>query len=153
MEPILLVLILVVVLAGSVGAVAVSRRRSRGIELEPPPSARRPSATRPIEPPRPASAPEASGGPTGVADVEPDLSDAQVADIEAALAEAEAEAAVPEAPAKPRFRDRLGKARSLFSGYLGSILSRGVDDATFDELEEALIRADVGVTLTTSLLD
>ena len=153
MEPILLVLILVVVLAGSMGAVAVSRRRSRGIELEPAP--RKPT-TRPISPPRPASAPEASGAPTGVADVEPDLSDAQVAEIEDALAEAEAEADVvapPAAPVKPRFRDRLGKARSLLSGYLGSILSRGVDDQTFEELEEALIRADVGVQLTTSLLD
>jgi len=150
MEPILLVLLLVALLAGSMGALALSRRRSRGIELEPPP---RKPAGRPIQPPRPAHAPEASGAPTGVADVEPDLSDAQVAEIEDALAEAEAEAEAPAPAVKPRFRDRLGKARSLLSGYLGSILSRGVDDQTFDELEEALIRADVGVQLTSSLLD
>ena len=148
MEPILLVLVLVALLAGSMGAVALTRRRSRGIELEPPP---RKPAGRPVQPPRRAHAPEASGAPTGVADVEPDLSDAQVAEIEDALAEAETEA--PPALVRPRFRDRLGKARSLLSGYLGSILSRGVDDQTFDELEEALIRADVGVQLTSSLLD
>jgi fused signal recognition particle receptor len=47
---------------------------------------------------------------------------------------------------RPRFRDRLGKARGALSGYLGSVLSRAkVDDETWDELEEALIRADVGV--------
>jgi fused signal recognition particle receptor len=39
------------------------------------------------------------------------------------------------------------------SGYLGSILSRGIDPETWDELEEALIRADVGMATTTSLLD
>jgi fused signal recognition particle receptor len=57
-------------------------------------------------------------------------------------------------PVKPRFRDRLGKARSLFSGYMGSVLSRStIDDETWDELEEALIRADVGVQTTTQVLD
>ena len=57
-------------------------------------------------------------------------------------------------PRRPRFRDRLGKARSLLAGYLGSVLSRpSIDAATWDELEEALVRADVGVSLTASLLD
>ncbi len=37
---------------------------------------------------------------------------------------------------------------------MGSILSRStIDDETWDELEEALIRADVGVSLTSRLLD
>lgn len=59
------------------------------------------------------------------------------------------------APAeRPRLRDRLGKARSLLSGYLTSVLSReAIDQETWDELEEALVRADVGVRLTTELLD
>jgi len=81
-------------------------------------------------------------------------------DVDAALAAAVEEAlapsveAEPEAPAKPRFRDRLGKARTLFSGYMGSILSRPkIDAQTWDELEEALIRADVGIEPTTELLD
>jgi hypothetical protein len=38
---------------------------------------------------------------------------------------------------KPRFRDRLGKARTLFGGYMGSILSREDRPQTWDELEEA----------------
>ncbi len=37
---------------------------------------------------------------------------------------------------------------------MGSVLSRGkIDQETWDELEEALIRADVGVQATTDLLD
>jgi fused signal recognition particle receptor len=51
-------------------------------------------------------------------------------------------------------RERLGKARGLFSGYVGSVLSRSkIDEETWDDLEEALVRADVGVTTTASLLD
>ena len=55
---------------------------------------------------------------------------------------------------RPTFKGRLGRARSAFSGYVGSILSRSaVDQATWDELEEALILADVGVGPTQELLD
>ena len=55
---------------------------------------------------------------------------------------------------RPNFRDRLGKARSAFSGYLGAVRSRStVDTEVWDELEEALILADVGVPTTTALLD
>jgi len=51
------------------------------------------------------------------------------------------------------YRGRLGKARGLLSGYLGAVRSKGkIDAATWDELEEALIRADVGVGATDSLL-
>ncbi len=59
-----------------------------------------------------------------------------------------------ELPVKPRFRDRLGKARGLLSGYVGSITGRSkIDEEAWEELEEALIRADVGITTTTKLLD
>jgi fused signal recognition particle receptor len=59
-----------------------------------------------------------------------------------------------EAPVRPKFRDRLGKARSTLSGYLISIGARGrIDAETWDELEEALIRADVGMEPTIELLD
>jgi fused signal recognition particle receptor len=70
--------------------------------------------------------------------------------------------APPPAPAPPpqpaaepaSYRSRLGKARGLLSGYMGAVRSRGkIDDATWDELEEALIRADVGVGATDALLD
>ena len=74
--------------------------------------------------------------------------------VEAAPPESVVEEPEPPAVARPRVRDRLGKARGLFSGYVGSVLSRaGVDETTWDELEEALVRADVGLDATTSLLD
>jgi fused signal recognition particle receptor len=61
----------------------------------------------------------------------------------------------PSEPPEPAtYRGRLGKARGLLSGYLGSVRSKGkVDAATWDDLEEALIRADVGVGATDALLD
>ncbi len=42
----------------------------------------------------------------------------------------------------------------MVSGYLTAIVGRaGIDDTTWDDLEEALVRADVGVGLTTEILD
>ncbi len=60
----------------------------------------------------------------------------------------------PEITLEPAtYRGRLGKARGLLSGYLGAVRSRGkIDTATWDDLEEALIRADVGVGATDTLL-
>ncbi len=56
-------------------------------------------------------------------------------------------------PEPATYRGRLGKARGLLSGYLGAVRSRGkIDATTWDELEEALIRADVGVGATDGLL-
>jgi len=81
------------------------------------------------------------------AEAEPDVvvvEEATVAEIEEALAP------VVEAPERPRFRDRLAKARTAFAGFLGRST---VDEATWEELEDALILADVGVALSSDLLD
>ena len=51
------------------------------------------------------------------------------------------------------FRNRLATARGTFSGFLASVASRGVDDATWEELEDALVLADAGVGTATSVLD
>ncbi len=61
----------------------------------------------------------------------------------------------PEPPVieKPRLRDRLGRTRSAFSGAFGRVRGRKIDDETWDELEEALLLADVGMPTTTRLLD
>ena len=51
------------------------------------------------------------------------------------------------------YQSRLGKARGLLAGYLGAVRSKGrIDASTWDDLEEALIRADVGVGATGALL-
>jgi fused signal recognition particle receptor len=61
----------------------------------------------------------------------------------------------PSAPAEaPALRDGMAKSRGAISGYLQALRSRrSVDDATWDDLEEALLRADVGLATTTALLD
>jgi fused signal recognition particle receptor len=59
----------------------------------------------------------------------------------------------PEVIEKPRLRDRLGRTRSGFLGAFGRMRGKKIDDDTWDELEEALLLADVGMTTTTKLLD
>lgn len=57
-------------------------------------------------------------------------------------------------PVKPTFFDRLGRARSAFTGYLGGLVGAGtLDDEAWEDLEEALIRADVGVQTAMKLLE
>lgn len=75
-------------------------------------------------------------------------------DDSAVIDEPLAESAIVEAPVAATFRDRLGKARSTMAGYLSSVVSRGdVNEQTWEELEEALIRADVGVAPTMEILE
>ena len=51
-------------------------------------------------------------------------------------------------------RDRLARARTTLAGAFAGVLGRtGITDATWDDLEDALLRADVGVGVTTELLD
>lgn len=84
----------------------------------------------------------------------PDLGGARVLDEPAVDEDDPLSDPVESIPEPATFRDRLGKARSAMSGYLSSIVSRGdVNADTWDELEEALIRADVGVGATTEILD
>ncbi|MBU3688617.1 MAG: signal recognition particle-docking protein FtsY [Acidimicrobiales bacterium mtb01] len=54
----------------------------------------------------------------------------------------------------PSFRERMGKAAAAMAGVLGGVRSRqGIGNDTWDDLEEALLRADVGIGVTTALLD
>ena len=127
MPIVLIIAILAAVLViGSVGFVSY-RGRGQRLPVEPPASP--PQVLRPttVSTPVPETVPESTYEPVPLP--EPEV-------------------------VRPRFRDRLGKARGLLGGYMGTILGRDAIDAdTWDELEEALIRADVGITTTTSLLD
>ncbi|MGA1111939.1 MAG: signal recognition particle-docking protein FtsY, partial [Ilumatobacteraceae bacterium] len=56
--------------------------------------------------------------------------------------------------APPSFRDRLSRARGVFANATTGVLRRSaIDQATWDDLEEAMLRADLGVKVTTALLD
>ena len=167
MEIVILVVALLVVVGIVVGFVAARRGPDRGALLEPPPAPPAPPLRSPdpvldledIDPnepssgvgvaPRPGEAPPVEEVPDALVP-EPDAE--TVAEIEEALADAVVEE--QREAVRPRFRDRLGRARSTVAGYLGSIRSRsGIDEETWEELEEALIRADVGVQTTQGLLD
>jgi fused signal recognition particle receptor len=59
----------------------------------------------------------------------------------------------PEPPTEPpTYRGRLGNVRGVFSGAVSALRAGRIDAATWDSLEEALIRADVGVATTNALL-
>ncbi len=133
----LLIALLVLVVGG--GVAFVTLRRGRETTLEPP----APTDLRPGPPPVEAPEVEVGEAPAEVLE--------EPAPIPAPEPEPEPE---PVPVVKPTFRERLGKARSTLSGYVGSVLSRDkIDGETWDELEEALIRADVGVSTTTDILD
>jgi fused signal recognition particle receptor len=132
------IVVVVVVLAG-----VVTTRRRRDL-LEPPP---RSSVEAPEAPPPELDQGPAGVTPTGRRPVEDRVDEELVAEVEEALAPVEA-------PVKPSFRERLTKARGTISGYVSSIRSRSsIDQETWDDLEEALIRADVGVAATQDILE
>ncbi len=89
----------------------------------------------------------------------PDVTDVAAADGVDVGAKSEIGAAVEtEVEAQPAaaavLRDRMGKTRGLLSGYVRALRARGsVDERAWDELEEALLRADIGVSTTRALLD
>ena len=53
-----------------------------------------------------------------------------------------------------RFRERLGRSRAALSRGMAGLLTRGADDdEAWEELEEALLSADVGVATATELVE
>ena len=120
--------LIVAVLVFGVGVVVVNRRRSAA-----------PAApVRTSLPPKPAPAPSAIEESVVLEDG-PAVDGAVVEELQ------EFE--------RPNFRSRMSKARSAFTGALLGIAGRtGITSETWDDLEEALLRADVGVRVTDELL-
>ena len=121
--------LIVAVLVFGFGVVLVNRRRS-GVAASP---------VRPALPPKLAPrdpAPDAVAGDTVLA------GDTDFADD-----------TVLEELVRPNFRSRMSRARSVFAGALLGIGGRtGITSETWNDLEEALLRADVGVRVTDELL-
>ncbi len=144
MEIVILIVVLAALVLVAGGATLIRRRRPVPV---PPPA-------RPREvPKRPASPAATAGVDVAEPDVDIDTPDVDLAELDLDVEIPDDASDLLETPVRPRFRDRLGKARATFSGYFGSIRSRGIDAETWEELEEALIRADVGVAETASLLE
>ncbi len=147
-----LLLIAVVVVFG-IGVLLVSRRRA-GSQIAPP-ATPRPRIDKPPQPS--ADRPE----PGGVAVAEPDVVELDVVELDVVEPDVDVveeievvEVVEPEVIERPRFRDRMLKARAALAGVLGGVRSRdAITQETWDDLEEALLRADVGVRVTDELLD
>jgi len=139
---IIIIVVVVAVLAIVAGGIAATRARRRGGGVTTAPPTRPPSP-----PPKAGPAPTAppAGAPPAV--VAPEAPAPPPAPPAAPAPEAPAEA-----PAPPTYRSRLGSVRGLFSGAVAALRAGKVDSATWDSLEEALIRADVGVATAGALL-
>jgi fused signal recognition particle receptor len=127
----IIIIVAVAVLALALGGIALSRsrRRSGGTTTAPPTAPPKP----PPQGPPPTRA-EPAAAPVAAPPVAP-----------------EAEPEPLGAP--PSYRSRLGGVRGLFSGAVAALRAGRIDEATWESLEEALIRADVGVSTTAALLD
>ena len=130
-QDILLILIAVVLVFG-IGVVLLNRR-GRGGSPGVPPVVSRPIEKEPAPEPEPELAPR------------PEVQDEP---------EQEPEPEIESVVEAPSFRSRMGKAAAVLAGAFGGVRARsGITDDTWDDLEEALLRADVGLGVTTSLLD
>jgi len=100
--------------------------------------------------------PPAGAPPAEVTGVRPPLP-SDLADPELAAPD-RAAPTLDTAPALPlstpeRFRTRLGRARNAFGASIAGIFGRGITDESWEDLEETLIAADVGVQATTELVE
>lgn len=143
---ILIILIVAIILVGGIGLAFLRRSGDHTPTLDP---SATDAADSVLTKPKPAV--EAS------ADTDELLIDGAVVDDELVEDVAVEEELVEEVAVEPEsatFRDRLGKARSAMTGFLTGILSGGdVNAQTWEDLEEALIRADVGINPTMEILE
>ncbi|MEN9804079.1 MAG: signal recognition particle receptor [Actinomycetota bacterium] len=136
---ILLLVLIAVALVFGLGVVLLNRRGGGGSPTVPP------VVSRPVErtPLAETSAPEVGEETTFESAVEtaPEVIEEPTVEPEP-IAEA------------PTFRSRMGRAAAALSGAFGGVRARsGITDDSWDDLEEALLRADVGIGVTTALLD
>ena len=131
-----IVLAIVVVAAIAIAGLVVTRSRRR-----PPPA-----APRPAEVTAPTASPEVAAPETAAApETEAAPADTGVAPLETPE---------PTAGRLHRLRARLGRSQSTLGRGLLSVLSREqLDDAAWDEVEEALLTADVGVGATGEIVE
>ncbi|MEO0815415.1 MAG: signal recognition particle receptor subunit alpha, partial [Myxococcota bacterium] len=120
-------------------------------EPEPEPEARSVDVGEPAAAPPPAEAESAPEEPATDDVVE----EAVVQDAAPAPVDEAPDAAPDEAESREAMQRGLTKTRETFLGKLNSLFGGGkkVDGAVLDELEEVLLTADVGVSLTMDLID
>ncbi|MFZ9158414.1 MAG: signal recognition particle-docking protein FtsY [Ilumatobacteraceae bacterium] len=136
----ILLILLAVALVFGLGVVLLSRRSGTN-DVAPssaPPKVEDPRLTAPVPPTR-----EEVGAPPVTPPTESEDE-----------SESEPEPIPDARPNRPSFRDRLGKTALVMTGVFGGVRARGgITADTWDDLEEVLLKADVGVGVTDALLD
>ena len=153
MEYLIVTVVIVLLVAATVAGLVGTRLRGR-----PPAPPAAPTAPptapmqRPAAPPRPTVEPPAArSGPQARPDLDVSVPDATIAELEEALA---LEVPEPTAGRLVRLRARLARSQSSLGRGLLTLLSRdNLDEDTWEEIEETLLAADVGVGPTGELLD
>ena len=146
----IIVVAVIVVLAGGVLALRFAHRNDGAGEAAPgepaAPSAPAPSAPTVTEPSVDETIAELEKQLAPQPDVVPDLRPiATPEELEQLLEEPVRE--------KPRLRDRLGRTRAALAGAFAGLRGRQIDDETWDDLEDAMLLADVGLPTTQRILD
>ncbi|TJZ46207.1 signal recognition particle-docking protein FtsY [Streptomyces piniterrae] len=159
METVILAVLIAVVVLGAVGGLVVSGRKKK--QLPPPPPAA------PVTPPVTAPPAEPQVGEEAETPREEARRTIEEVGLPTAEAEAPVEVAEPEAPVAPavevpeptagrlvRLRARLSRSQTSLGKGLLTLLSRErLDDETWEEIEDTLLTADVGVAPTQELVD
>ncbi|MFI2611948.1 signal recognition particle-docking protein FtsY [Kitasatospora sp. NPDC018619] len=162
MEYVILAVVIAVVAVGAIAGLVVSGRRRQQL----PPKSQAPVITAPKPTPREPQVGEESAPPTEaprrtVEEVElpPEAEAPETVEVvEVVPAEAEAAPAVevpePTAGRLVRLRSRLSRSQNSLGKGLLSLLSREhLDEDTWEEIEETLLTADVGVAPTQELVE
>ncbi|MFJ1707323.1 signal recognition particle-docking protein FtsY [Kitasatospora sp. NPDC088346] len=158
MEYVILAVVIAVVAVGAIAGLVVTGRRRKQL----PPRAGTPVVTAPPKAPEaaeeataeapPAQAPvEGAEAPAGPAPVEAPVEEVPV---EEAVAPPAVEVPEPTAGRLVRLRSRLSRSQNTLGKGLLTLLSRDrLDEDTWEEIEETLLIADVGVAATQELVD
>ncbi|MEV4614842.1 signal recognition particle-docking protein FtsY [Kitasatospora sp. NPDC049258] len=158
MEYVILAVVIAVVAVGAITGLVVTGRRRKQL----PPRAETPVVTAPApEAPEAVEEPVAQAPPTETATGAP--TEARVEAVEAPEAEVPVEEALappavevpePTAGRLVRLRSRLSRSQNTLGKGLLTLLSRDrLDEDTWEEIEETLLTADVGVAATQELVD
>ncbi|WP_030162436.1 signal recognition particle-docking protein FtsY [Streptomyces sp. NRRL S-244] len=160
MDILILAVVIALVAVGAISGLVVSSRKKKQLPPSPPPST--PTITAPpAEPQVGEDAVETAEEPRRT------IEEVVLPEAEAAAPEAPAVVAEPEAPAAPeievpeptagrlvRLRARLARSQNSLGKGLLTLLSREhLDEDTWEEIEETLLIADVGVVPTQELVD
>ncbi|MEU9714103.1 signal recognition particle-docking protein FtsY [Streptomyces sp. NPDC047976] len=160
MEILILAVVIALVAVGAISGLVVSSRKKKQLPPTAPPST--PTITAPPAEPQVGE----DSAPT-VEEPRRTIEEVVLPEAEAAAPEAEAPVAEPEAPAAPeievpeptagrlvRLRARLARSQNSLGKGLLTLLSREhLDEDTWEEIEETLLIADVGVAPTQELVE